>query len=317
MNDDEIAAWRKFMTPVRLEVLRRVHRATFPKPGTNPGTVFWVRDRAVLDAMEERSLVKKSRRGGSGPKHKAVILPLGTSVLALFDDDAQSAAPHVELAYPQAYFRDTRIADRKVRIAVLACTIEEAARLLHAGKIAPKLTDDPAAREAVSSDPGRVFWRLREINCDMTWHPSTKPPAEAPLPPHEQKQRDFQEQREAERKREAAASVFHVYAGGMPGHIDADAEANVSIVHLTSRRGATISIEWSEAHGGFAIHTIRAERESPDDERHLDAAAHVRPMTSNVVLVIPTPHDRKEDERRSAARDAFASREIDSEEMPS
>lgn len=205
------------------------------------------------------------------------------------------------------YFRDTRSQGRKIRIAVLVESVEQASRLLHAGS-PPRVSDEAAALAATRTDPGRVFWRLRETNCDETWYPSTKPPAEAPLPPHEQKERDYHTEREAERQRVRDASVIRVYAGGVPGHIDADAEAAVQQVHLTSVRGAVISIEWSEQHGGFLIRTVRAEQDNPDDTNHRDAAAHVKPEASNVVVIIPRPHDWEEAKRRAALRDLFAHR---------
>lgn len=206
------------------------------------------------------------------------------------------------------YFRDTRTANRKIRIAVLASSERHARLLLHAGKNAPKRTTDASAVEATSSAPGRVFWRLRETNCDMTWHPSTKSPADAPLPPHEQNLREFYEQHDSEQARVEKASVFHVNAGGIghgPNAIPPDAEASVSVVTLTSRLGAKITIAWDEHRGGFAIRTIEAERASLDEDRGQAAFVFVQPVAANVVLIVPTANDWDMAKRRAARREGL------------
>lgn len=52
-------------------------------------------------------------------------------------------------------------------------------------------------------------------------------------------------------------SRFHVNAGGIRGHIQADAEADTMHVTVTSQDGTELQIDWNEAVGGFDVRAVR------------------------------------------------------------
>lgn len=199
------------------------------------------------------------------------------------------------------YTRKTTRNHRPVLLAVAAASAAEAECILGLKPDARSINVTPAVEAATKLSPGRVFWSLRicagvsQKEADA-WHPIETPVPDKPPSEHKRRQRAMEAEMLAAQSARREASIFHVNAGGI-GSIPPTAEVHVDRVTLTSKLGARIEITWSEGAGGFSIRTI--ETESTDGVRR-DAHVAVRPMSSNVVVIVPTCFDHNGSQRRAA-----------------
>lgn len=79
------------------------------------------------------------------------------------------------------------------------------------------------------------------------------------------------------------ASRFHVNAGGIPGHIKPDAEADTMHLTITSQDGTQLQIDWNAYVGGFDVRAVRAA--GPQDQGPTASSLDVVPLSGNLVCL--------------------------------
>jgi len=112
-------------------------------------------------------------------------------------------------------------------------------------------------------------------------------------------QREYRDDQHRRQDALRAASVFHVNVGGI-GNLPPMVEADNSLVTLTSKRGASIQINWDDHTGGFQIHAGTGEDMT---DRGNSTTLSIRPVSSNTAVVVVVPHDFAADAERVRRRE--------------